>query len=340
MFSSYLKIGTAALLVAGLTAYGASGAEAQQKILKSETGNPGGTSHVVTAVAAKIWARELGLSVQINDSQTLTRSALKLGRGQLDIMPLPPVIFEFMQKGSRMYRKKLKKQAIAAAKQVTSLFGFVANLFHPITFEGSGIKVWKDIKGKRVFTGPPSGAAAVTSELMITLITGYKPNQDYRAVRLPWGGGLQAMLDGKLDVFIRPAGVGSALVEQLGIKKKFRLLNAGDATKTAVWKKRYLGKPGRVTGLIPAGTYRGQLGGDVVTGGGTFMMVVRRGLDENMVYRMTKAIWENLDEIHKTAVTLRGIDRKNPFLSVNPPLHKGAIRYYREAGYKIPKGLM
>ena len=98
--------------------------------------------------------------------------------------------------------------------------------------------------------------------------------------------------------------------------------------------------PGRVTGVIPKGTYQGQLGGDVITGGGIFTFVVRRNLPEDTIYKFTKSIWENLDEIHKTAAILKPLSLKNPFLGMNMPLHKGAIRYYKEKGIKIPPQLM
>ena len=139
---------------------------AQSKILKAEGGSPGSTTFTTTTVFSKYFTRATGYSIQMNDSQTATRSSLKLGKDQIDIMTLPPVIYKFMVNGSRMY-KKMKPQAQAAAKEIRTVFGFVANIFHPITFESTGIKEWKDIKGKRVFTGPPSGAAAVTVENMI-----------------------------------------------------------------------------------------------------------------------------------------------------------------------------
>ena len=78
----------------------------------------------------------------------------------------------------------------------------------------------------------------------------------------------------------------------------------------------------------------------MITGGGTFLFVVRYGLSEELVYKMTKSIWDNIDEIHKTAAILKPLDKKNPFLSLEIPLHKGAIRYYKEAGIKIPARLM
>ncbi len=333
---------TAVVALAGVMAMAAPGANAADpRILRADTGSPGNVSHTITIVVGKIWNRELGTSIQINDSQTLTRSAIKLGRGQLEIMPFPTTIYTFLSKGSRMYKKRSHKQAIAASKNVRSIWGWNAVLFHPVTFKSSGIRNFKDIKGKRVFTGPPSGAAAVTSEAIIRALTGYKPNKDYKAIRLPWGGGLQAMLDGKLDVYMRPAGVGSAAIEQLGLKEKFYLLDVGDLVSLPAWQK-YIKVVGRSNDIIPAGTYKGQINNDkdVILGANTFQFAVNKSLPDEMVYQMTKLTWDNIDEIHKTAVTLRTLDINTPFTGVNMPLHKAAVRYYREKGIKIPPHLI
>ena len=91
-----------------------------------------------------------------------------------------------MRRGKGPYRsEKMKKAARKGSGNIRSVMGYNANLFHAVTFDSTGIKDWKDIKGKRVFTGPPSGAAAISAELMINIITGYKANQDYKAIRLP-----------------------------------------------------------------------------------------------------------------------------------------------------------
>ncbi len=330
------------LVVIGAVVASTVSAHAQTKILRADTGSPGAVSHAVIVVLGKVWNRELGTTIQVNDSQTLTRSALKLGRGQLEIMPFPTSIYKFLSEGSRMYAKNLKKQAIAASKKVRSLWGWKAVVFHPVTFEVDTIKTFNDIKGKRVFTGPPSGAAAVTSETMIRALTGYEANQDYTAIRLPWGGGLQAMMDGKLDLFMRPDGPGSAMIEQLGLTRKFRLLDVADAGNRAAWSK-WLSSIGRASGVIPAGTYKGQVNGDkdVTVGAVTFQVAVNRNaITDDMAYRMTKLTWDNLEEIHKTASTLRTIDNSAPFVGVNMPLHMGAVRYYREKGIEIPAALL
>ena len=289
----------------------------------------------------KIWNRELGVSVQINDGQTLTRSALKLARGQLEFMPFPTIIYFFLKGGRAMYKRKLKQRAIDAAKEVRSMWGWPAAFVHPVTFQDTGIKTFRDLKGKRVFTGPPSGAAAVNSEAIIRAITGYQPNKDYKAIRLPWGGGMQAMLDGKLDVFFRGTSIGGAVIEHLGIKKKFRILDIGDSVTSAAFKK-YLSQPGRSHGVIPAGSYKGQVNGDrdVIAAATLFQMAVRKNLSDDLVYKMVKTTWDNLAEIHKTAEGLKSFKKETPFVGVNMPLHKAAVKYYREVGIKIPPRLI
>ncbi len=329
---------SAATIAAVFVALAAAPAGAQD-ILKSETGNPGSTGHALVVVASKIYKRDLGIDIQINDSQTLTKSALKLGRGQIDLMAMPTAVYKFLAAGSRMYKKKLHKQAIAAGRNVRALFGFQGVVFHPVTFDVDGIKTWQDIKGKRVFVGPPAGAASVTVQTMIRALTGYEPNKDYKAIKLNWGSGLQAMMDGKLDLFVRPVNPGAAMIEQLGMSRKFRILDSD--TTTEAWKK-WLKGPGRFTGTIPANTYSGQVNRDRTIRGGaaTFYLAVHKDMPDDRAYGMTRLFWDNLDEVHKTSVILKPIAMKMPFVGMNTALHPGAARYYKEMGIAIPARLL
>ena len=146
MRNHLVRTSISAIAIVGALSLGASGAEAQKKILRADTGSPGAVSHAVIVVLGKVWQKELGITIQINDSQTLTRSAMKLGRGQLEIMPFPTSIYEFMSKGSRMYKKKLHNEAIAASKNVRSIWGWQAVVFHPVTFDIAGITELNDGK--------------------------------------------------------------------------------------------------------------------------------------------------------------------------------------------------
>lgn len=336
---SYL--GIRGLLGACVFALAATTAPAQANdILRADTDAQGGPGHTMLVVASKIWNRELdGLSVQVNDSQLLTRSALKLGSGDLEVMPLPTTVATYLQAGERMYAKDLKDQAIAASENIGGILGWLAVTVHVVTWADSGIEELADLAGKRVYLGPPSGGAQVNSANYIRHLTGFEPDADYEPVLMPWGSGLQAMLDGKIDVYFRPAALGSAAVEQLGQKGEFRLLDvrSGDPDGLAEFVKPYY----RYQVEIPAGTYASQIDNDapVMTTGGTFNLAVSLEMSDDLVYGMTKAIWENLDEMQQSAVTLRGLDPENPFLGANVPLHPGALRYYEEQGIEVPEAL-
>jgi hypothetical protein len=91
---------------------------------------------------------------------------------------------------------------------------------------------------------------------------------------------------------------------------------------------------------IPAGTYSNQVGGDTRTTAANSYIVVRKKLDTNLVYKMVKATWENLDEIHKSASVLKTLSKSNPLAGVNLPLHPGAAKYYKEIGFKVPAHLL
>ena len=74
--------------------------------------------------------------------------------------------------------------------------------------------------------------------------------KDYKEIRMPLNAGIQAMADGKLDAFVRPAGIGAASMDQPGAKRKFRLL------RRSCKMVKFMAKPDRIMMKIPAGTYK------------------------------------------------------------------------------------
>ena len=329
----------AAAMVGVAIAFGAHAASAQG-ILKADTTGVGGVNHTFFIVLANILQKKAGITLQVNEGQTLTRSALKLGQGKLDLQPLPPVIMPWLRAGTRMY-KKAPDVAKKAAANIRLIAAYGAGVRHYIVWADSGIRTFADLKGKRVFVGPPVGGASPVAKAVVRIVAGLKAGKDYTEIRLPWNGGIQAMLDGKIDVFIRPAGIGAATIDQLGAKRKFRLLGVESALDKPAFKK-FLGGGGRGLKKVPAGTYKNQVNNDkdVMTDGFRHQLVVRKGLSNELVYKITSTLFASLPEMHKTAVTLKDISLEDTFSLANVPLHPGAVKYYNEIGKKIPAKLM
>lgn len=85
---------------------------------------------------------------------------------------------------------------------------------------------------------------------------------------------------------------------------------------------------------VPAGAYAKQVNeGPVVTHNTPVGIGVRTDMDEESVYKITKAFWENAESISSDAPWAKKINIDYAVQDLaNMPLHPGAARYYREAG--------
>ena len=311
---------------------------ALSETLKAEGGSAAGLAALVPQLLSKYAAENH--EVRVNVDQTLTRSALKVATGAIDLASTPAGAFDKMTKGKGPY-KKLADEAVAASGEIRSLFSFIGGHYHPMTYADSGIEKWEDIKGKRVFVGPPAGSASAQSIALIEAITGYKANEDYEAIKLAWGAANQAFEDGKFDLFMRSGTMGSAAIDQFGAANKFRLLGVPeDVLDTPGWAK-YLETPGYAADVLPAGTYNNQInnGDDILASAYVMFLSVNKDMDEQTAYDLTKAMFENLDDAHAVNQGLRPLTLENAFTSLAAPLHPGAVRYFEEQGVQVPAEL-
>lgn len=310
---------------------------ASAQIFKGETAGVGDPVHTMFVAFAN-QAGKSGVEIQVNAGQTLTKSMLKGAKGDIDFFSTVPSLVNLMAGQKRMYEKI--EGAPELAKNIRAILGFKAGAYHPVTLSGSGIESWEDIKGKTVFTGPPAGSASATSEALIKIITGYVAGEDYTAVRLSWGEGYAALADGKIDMMVRPAEIGSANIERFGLSGEFRVLSIPEDKVESEEMQALFGRPGRGMLQFNGDVYKGQLtDGEITALGFTQFVGTHAGVDEDVVYNATKAFWENLAEVHNTAFFLKDVTKDTAFTSVNVPLHPGAVRYYDEVGIAIPDGL-
>ena len=90
---------------------------------------------------------------------------------------------------------------------------------------------------------------------------------------------------------------------------------------------------GRV--VIPAGTYSDQ-GRDIFSVGTPNLFAVRADVDEEVVYQITKTIFENLDYLYGLHGATRHISLDTAASNLPLPIHEGALRYFEEKGVKLP----
>ena len=322
---------------AAIACLAGSGAQAQT-MYQSETGVAGGSAHSMLVTFTKM-ARRAGVNIQVNAGKTLTRSMLAAGQGKIHFYSGVPAFYVPMSKGVAMYRKV--KGAPAASKNIRFIFSYPAGVTHVLVFANSGMKSMMDFKGKKVFLGPPSGAATYEAKTIIKAVTGYESGKDYTGVVLNWGEGIQAMRDKKIDVLFRPVDIGSALVQQFGLTNTFRLITIPDKGWQHSLMKRMLEEPDYLIATVEPGTYRGQVNKNPVKVLGYYLFIgTQAKVSSDVIYKVTKTFWDNIKEVHATAKYMEALNKETALAAVTGPLHIGAWRYYKEAGFKIPAAIV
>jgi len=92
-----------------------------------------------------------------------------------------------------------------------------------------------------------------------------------------------------------------------------------------------IGDPAYHSAVIPAKTYEGQPT-DVTTVAIQNVLVTHEGVPAETVYKMTKAMFDNLDQMVAAHAAAKAIKRENAAKGLPVPLHPGAEKYYREVG--------
>ena len=208
---------------------------------------------------------------------------------------------------------------------------FIASLY-PETIQivaraDSKIKTVKDIKGKRLVPGD-RGSGTEVDTLNILGAYGYT-YKDFSSVDwLSFSGGAQRLQDKQADVTFTTAGWPTAAITELAISTNIVLVPI-DEPKIKDLTKKY---PFYSRIVIPKGTYKDQEK-DVPTITTMAQWVVGAEVPDEVVYKLTKALWENgakkMAEAHSQG---KNVQPKTALAGMGIPLHPGAEKFYKEAG--------
>ena len=319
---------------------------ANAKVYSVETSAVGGAGHTVS-IALSLIAKQNGFAeLTVQDGQTLTKSGINLAQGKTDIVPLPNAVYNLMTRGVGPYKKMGKEKSSKLAGDIQALFGFVGAVFLPITFQDSGIEKWEDIKGKRVFVGPPKGAAAVNAINLIKTVTGFEPGKDYEELRFEWSAAGQNFLDRKIDFMIRTATEPSPLIQQYISAAPIRMFGAPkeivDGPKWSEFTSKFGGQGGTAsTDTYDTGVeYVNEVDGKINVFLATFFLGVHKDMSEEEAYNLTKLIYDNMDTFYSTSASAKNYRVEEAVFGMSGTpglkLHPGAIRAHEERGINIP----
>ncbi|MBL6600201.1 MAG: TAXI family TRAP transporter solute-binding subunit [Alphaproteobacteria bacterium] len=201
----------------------------------------------------------------------------------------------------------------------------------PVTIiarDDSGINNITDFKGKRINIGNPGSGTLGTYEV-IEKAMGWSRGDLKLAAQMKSAETGQALCDGKIDGYFWLVGHPSALTQESLASCATHLVNA-ESPEIA---KLVADNPYYRVAKIPAGMYNNKE--DVTTFGVGATFVSSTDVPDNVVYTVVKAVFENFDSFKKLHPAFAHLSEKEMISDgLSAPLHPGALKYYKEKGWK------
>jgi len=193
--------------------------------------------------------------------------------------------------------------------------------------EDAGIKTIYDLKGKRVNIGDP-GSGNRGNAIDALTNAGLNWETDIRAEQLKAVESAKLLQDGRIDAYFYTVGhPNGSVMEATAGTRKVRFVPIENVDNLIAQYPFY------AKSIIPIAMYPNATNtSDVVTYGVKATLVTSAKVPEEVVYAVTKEMFENLEEFKALHPSLAVLTKEN-MLEGNPaPYHDGAIRYFKEAG--------
>ena len=296
-----------------------SGGSKQNLILA--TGTSTGVYYQFGSILATLWTNELGQQVtsQGTNGSVENMNLMKNGEATMGFSTVNVMYEAFNGVGS------FDGNPYEDLRILANLY---PNVNHFIVSTSSGIEKVEEIEGKSFVFGAAGSATEIESTLVLEA-----HGVDLDSVNRHYVGFTEAvdlLRNNQVDGVNIYAGVPSAATMELISTVDTKVLNfSEDAIEILTDESQY---PWNFRHVIPAETYDGQ-DGDIVTLAQFSGIGIDANVPDDIAYELTKAIWENLEELAQGHAIAEQFD---PALAVQGtagiPLHPGAEKYYKEIG--------
>jgi uncharacterized protein len=298
-------------------------AAAQQKFITVGTGGVTGVYYAVGGSICRLVNKDraknnLRCSVESTGGSGYNVNTIKAG--ELDFGMAQSDVQYQSYKGTAAFKEPFP--------EMRAVFSVHPEPFTLLSRKEANIKSFADLKGKRVNVGNPgSGTRSAMDELLTA--ENMKLSDFSLASELKADEHGPALCDNKIDAFYYGVGHPSANIQDPTTACGAKLVPITGPAIDALVKKY----PYYAYATIPGGMYANNPQ-PTKTYGVLATLVTSSKVPADVVYIVTKAVFDNFDEFKKLHPAFANLDPKNMIADgLSAPLHEGAARYYREKGW-------
>ncbi len=314
------KIISIALVIALAFALVACGGAAGTKMTMG-TGGTSGTYYGYGGVLGQYISNKAGIAVNVVSTDGSKANIQGIAAGNYQLGTVQSDVMAYAWEGTRSFEKEGKVDSFRVVA------GLYAESVQLVTMDPE-IKSVKDLKGKAVSIGAP-GSGVYFNAVDVLTAAGLTES-DIQAQYQSFADSADALKDGKIDAAFIVAGAPTPAITELCTTNKAYLVPIDGEVADALMASC----PFYTTYKIPAGTYAGQEE-DVTTVTVKATLIVNADASEEDVYKLTAAIFDNIDAISNENAKGAELSIENATSGMTVPFHKGAAKYFAEKGVNV-----
>jgi len=255
---------------------------------------------------------EVNITAEI--TQGSTENLRLIDQKKIHLAVITPMIGYYALHGTNMFKDKPTDFRVVARLLPN------ANVW--VTLAKSEIKSISEVKGHKVGVGPASGGLGVIARDQLAA-----NGIDYKKDIKPYFLGAGEMAEALKDGYVEASFLTQELAEMVATTHKIRVLPWDrKALEPFLAKNPYYGEY-----TTPANTFK-EVDYPVLTVDNGIQLICVKDMDEGLVYKLTKAIVENLGCIANIYAPAKAITPEWTAIEMGNPYHPGAIKYFKEIG--------
>ena len=299
-----------------LSACGKSGTE-----MTMGTGGSSGTYYVFGGALANVISDKTDVKITVVATDGSKDNLINIGTGTYQLGTVQNDVMAYAYEGTNTF-------AETGAVTNFRVIGALYNEQIQIITVDPAIKSVADLKGKTVSIGAP-GSGVYYNAVQILDAYGLAEN-DINPVHQSFADSAESLKDGKIDAAFITAGAPTNAVAELATSKEINLVEIDDEHADIL----IAACPYYTKTTIAADVYNTPADAKTVTVKAT--LVVSADASEDDVYAITKAMFENIDEITQAHAKGAELSLESAVQGVSVPFHSGAAKYYAEQGIEVP----
>lgn len=314
----------AAVLATGV-ALAATPAQAKTEFVTIGTGGVTGVYYAVGGAVCRLMNKdraETGIRCSVESTGGSVYNVNTIREGEMDVGVVQSDVQYNAGNGEEQFKDA------GPMKDLRAIFSIHPEPLMVVARKESGVKNFQDFKGKRFNIGNPGSGQRATVDMLLPEL-GMQKSDFSLASELKADEHGAALCDNKIDGFAYVVGNPSANIQDVTTTCGAQLVNVtGDGVDKLLEKYPYYAS---VT--VPGGTYAANQD-DTTTFGVLATLVTSSNVSDDVVYNLTKAVFENFDEFKKLHPAFANLDPKLMVKDgLSAPIHDGAAKYYKEKGW-------